>query len=206
MAITLSAFTLIPYALVLLQLRVFYAREQPWTPIVLIVVITVVKIVASLTAPYLTDDPELVAGYLGLANGLGFLAGAIVGHVVLARQPQTAGRPADRPRGDPHHPRHHRGVAARRVVRARRRPAAGPRVADRARFGGGGSLLRLLVLGLIMLPIIGGVLLGGPSARRARRRGGRPPAVRPWGRVTLGHGPTHGALRPTSWPATPAVR
>ena len=34
MAITLSAFTLIPYALVLLQLRVFYAREQPWTPIV----------------------------------------------------------------------------------------------------------------------------------------------------------------------------
>ena len=33
MAITLSAFTLIPYALVLLQLRVFYAREQPWTPI-----------------------------------------------------------------------------------------------------------------------------------------------------------------------------
>ena len=34
MAITLSAFTLIPYAIVLLQLRVFYAREQPWTPIV----------------------------------------------------------------------------------------------------------------------------------------------------------------------------
>ena len=32
-AIALSAFTLIPYALVLLQLRVFYAREQPWTPI-----------------------------------------------------------------------------------------------------------------------------------------------------------------------------
>ena len=46
MAIALSAFTLIPYALVLLQLRVFYAREQPWTPIVLIVVITAVKIAA----------------------------------------------------------------------------------------------------------------------------------------------------------------
>ena len=40
-AITLSAFTLIPYSMVLLQLRVFYAREQPWTPILLIVVITV---------------------------------------------------------------------------------------------------------------------------------------------------------------------
>ena len=58
MAITLSAFTLIPYALVLLQLRVFYAREQPWTPIVLIVVITAVKIAASLAAPHLTDDPR----------------------------------------------------------------------------------------------------------------------------------------------------
>ena len=68
---------------VLLQLRVFYAREQPWTPIVLIVVITTVKIAASLAAPYLTDDRELVAGYLGLANGLGFLAGATVGYFLL---------------------------------------------------------------------------------------------------------------------------
>ena len=83
MAITLSAFTLIPYALVLLQLRVFYAREQPWTPIALIVVITTVKIAASLAAPHLTDDPDLVAGYLGLANGLGFLAGATVGFYLL---------------------------------------------------------------------------------------------------------------------------
>ena len=83
MAITLSAFTLLPYALVLLQLRVFYAREQPWTPIVVIVVITTVKIAASLAAPNLTDDRELVAGYLGLANGIGFLAGAIVGYILL---------------------------------------------------------------------------------------------------------------------------
>ena len=83
MAITLSAFTLIPYALVLLQLRVFYAREQPWTPIMVIVVITAVKIAASLAAPHLTDDRELVAGYLGLANGIGFLAGAMVGYILL---------------------------------------------------------------------------------------------------------------------------
>src|SRR5579875_2922488 len=84
-AITLSAFTLIPYALVLLQLRVFYAREQPWTPIVIIVVITTVKVVASLIAPHLTTDRELVTGYLGLANGLGFLAGAIAGYYLLRR-------------------------------------------------------------------------------------------------------------------------
>ena len=99
MAITLSAFTLIPYALVLLQLRVFYARQQPWTPIVhdhrhhrrqd--------RGVAG-CAPHLTDDPELVAGYLGLANGLGFLAGAIVGYVLLRANLNPPGGHADRPR------------------------------------------------------------------------------------------------------------
>ncbi|MGB8402474.1 MAG: murein biosynthesis integral membrane protein MurJ, partial [Mycobacterium sp.] len=82
-AITLSAFTLLPYAMVLLELRVFYAREEPWTPIALIVVITVVKILGSLAAPRLTHDPELVAAYLGFANGLGFVAGATVGYVLL---------------------------------------------------------------------------------------------------------------------------
>src|SRR6202023_375026 len=84
-AIALSAFTLIPYGLVLLQLRVFYARDQPWTPIVLILVITAVKIVGSVLAPHLTHDPKLVAGFLGLANGIGFLAGAVVGYQLLRR-------------------------------------------------------------------------------------------------------------------------
>src|SRR5262249_55869836 len=82
-AIALSAFTLIPYSLVLLQLRVFYAREQPWIPIVIVTVITTVKIVASLFAPHITDNRDLVAGYLAFANGLGFLAGAIVGYYLL---------------------------------------------------------------------------------------------------------------------------
>ncbi len=91
MAIALSAFTLIPYALVLLQLRVFYARDDPWTPILMIVVITAVKIAASLLAPHLTDDPELVAGYLGTANGLGFVAGAVLGHVLLRRSLRPPG-------------------------------------------------------------------------------------------------------------------
>ena len=84
-AIALSAFTLLPYAVVLLQLRVFYARQQPWIPIAIIVIITVVKIAASLLAPHITDNPDLVAGYLGLANGLGFLAGAIAGYYLLRK-------------------------------------------------------------------------------------------------------------------------
>src|SRR5262249_1502165 len=153
---TLSAFTLIPYALVLLQLRVFYAREQPWTPILLIVVITSVKIAASLVAPYLTDDRELVAGYLGLANGLGFLAGATVGYFLLRASLGS------------------RRLISLVVVRTILVTVAASLIAglvahivDRVFglealtriWGGAGSLLRLLVLGLIMIPIIIGVML-----------------------------------------------
>ncbi|MCH9731443.1 MAG: murein biosynthesis protein MurJ, partial [Actinomycetia bacterium] len=158
MAISLSAFTLIPYALVLLQLRVFYAREEPWTPIVLIIVITAVKIAASLAAPHVTDNPDLVAGYLGLANGLGFLAGATVGYFLLrARLNPPGGQ-----------------LISFDVVRTILVTITASLVAGltayifdlligledlTSRWGGVGSLLRLAVLGAVMVPIIVGVLL-----------------------------------------------
>ncbi|MHA0289974.1 murein biosynthesis integral membrane protein MurJ [Mycobacterium sp. C3-094] len=196
MAITLSAFTLIPYALVLLQLRVFYAREEPWTPIVLIVVITAVKVAGSLAAPHLTADRELVAGYLGLANGLGFLAGATVGYLLLR------GR-LDPPGGRLFSP----GVVRTVLVTITAALTAGltAHVLDRLgglgsltdHFGAAGSLLRLAVLGLVMGPIIVGVLLGakvpeavaGVAAVRSRlgRRRARPGAsvpARPSGGLT----------------------
>jgi putative peptidoglycan lipid II flippase len=183
-AITLSAFTLIPYSMVLLQLRVFYAREQPWTPIVVIVVITAVKIIASLATPFITDDPQLIAGYLGLANGLGFLAGAVVGHVMLrANLKPPGGR-----------------LIGLDVLRTILVTIAGSLVAgltahlaDRllglesltANAGGAGSILRLVILGLIMLPIIATVLLTAkvPDALAAagaiRRRLGRSRSTAP---------------------------
>lgn len=168
MAITLSAFTLIPYALVLLQLRVFYAREEPWTPIVLIIVITLVKIAASLAAPYMTDDPDLVAGYLGLANGLGFLAGATVGYVLLRNR-------LDPPDG------RLLGVDVVRTVLVTIAASLGAGLiaylVDRLlgldglteAWGGVGSLIRLTVLGLVMAPIIAAVLVGAgvPEATAA---------------------------------------
>lgn len=167
-AIALSAFTLIPYALVLLQLRVFYAREQPWTPITIIVVITGVKILGSLLAPHITGDPQLVAAYLGLANGLGFLAGTIVGYYILRR--------ALRPDGG-----QLIGVGEARTVLVTVAASllAGllAHVADRllglseltAHAGSVGSLLRLSVLALIMLPILAAVTLCArvPEARAA---------------------------------------
>ncbi|CAN5806408.1 murein biosynthesis integral membrane protein MurJ [soil metagenome] len=181
-SIALSAFTLIPYALVLVQLRVFYAREQPWTPIVVIVVITVVKIAASLAAPHVTGNPELVAGFLGLANGLGFLAGAVVGYVLLRRTLL--------PRGG-----HllHLTVVRTILVTITASLLAGliAHVVDQllglealtVRGGGAGSLLRLFVLSVIMLPIVAGVLLAAkvPEAMAAlallRRRLGRAESV-----------------------------
>jgi len=157
-AIAMSAFTLLPYAVVLLQLRVFYARQQPWIPIAIIVVITVVKIAASLVAPHLTDNPDLVAGYLGLANGLGFVAGAIAGYYLL--------RNALRPRGG-----HLLGITTVRTILV---TATASLLAGLVAYlvdvlmgmhrltaygGGAGSLLRLFVLAVIMAPIVAVVML-----------------------------------------------
>ncbi|WP_242474372.1 murein biosynthesis integral membrane protein MurJ [Tomitella cavernea] len=79
-----SAFTLIPYAMVLLQLRVFYAREEAWTPTFIIIGIMAVKTALSLFAPVLVA-PEHVVIALGTANGLGFVAGVVVGGYLLRR-------------------------------------------------------------------------------------------------------------------------
>src|SRR6201993_2007893 len=178
-AIALSAFTLIPYGLVLLQLRVFYAREQPWTPIAIILVITTVKIVGSVLAPHLTSDPKMVAGFLGLANGIGFVAGAVVGYHLLRRALLPAG-------GHPVGVREVRTVLV--AVAASLLAALVAHVADRllslgeltAHGGGAGSLLRLLVLATIMLPIMATVMVRArvPEAQAAldavsRRMGGR---------------------------------
>lgn len=215
MAISLSAFTLIPYALVLLQLRVFYARQQPWTPIVLILVITAVKIAASVAVPRLVTDPGMVAGYLGLANGLGFLAGATIGYLVLrANLNPPGGR-----------------MISVEVVRTILVTIVASMIAGLAahivdqllglesltEHGGGlGSLLRLVVLGIIMLPILGGVLwaakvpdaLAVGAVIRRRLPGGAkataPPTSRPDARpVTYSDQSNSYQMRP---PRPPAAR
>ena len=83
--ISFSAFTLIPYALVLLHLRVFYAREEVWTPTFIIAGITFTKLVLAYIAPLIASEPRLVVVLLGAANGFGFVAGAIIGDRLLRR-------------------------------------------------------------------------------------------------------------------------
>ena len=129
-AITLSAFTLIPYGLVLLELRVFYAREQPWIPIVIVLVITAVKVVGSLLAPHLTGNPNLVAGLLG-AGQRPRVSGRRDRRLPAATPRTAAGRwPADPRQRGPDHPGDDCRVVAGRPGCQRRRPAAGTERTD----------------------------------------------------------------------------
>ena len=205
-SIALSAFTLIPYALVLLQLRVFYAREQPWTPILIIVVITAVKIAASLVAPHVTDDPELVAG--------------IPGHGQRSGLPRRRGRRLRPAATNP--PPAGGQLVDLTVVRTILVTVTGSLLAGLIAYvvdrlfglnalttdgGGVGSLLRLLILGLIMLPIVAAVLLAArvPEARAAlaavRRRLGR---ATPLAAAASGapDSPTPALLSRTLWPGS----
>ncbi|MFC9840475.1 murein biosynthesis integral membrane protein MurJ [Rhodococcus sp. NPDC127530] len=84
-AVSWSAFTLIPYSLVLIQLRVFYAREQAWTPTWIVLGITAVKIALSALTPLVASSDDQVVILLGAANGLGYITGALVGGWLLHR-------------------------------------------------------------------------------------------------------------------------
>ena len=86
LTISASSFTLIPYALVMLHLRVFYAREEAWTPTFIIAGITGTKVLLSALAPYIAQEPNHVVVLLGAANGFGFVAGALIGALLLRRK------------------------------------------------------------------------------------------------------------------------
>lgn len=91
LTLSFSAFTLIPYALVLLHLRVFYAREEAWTPTFIIAGITFTKVVLSLLAPAVANSTSHVVVILGAANGFGFVAGAVIGAFLLKRKLDSLG-------------------------------------------------------------------------------------------------------------------
>ncbi|AOW93921.1 murein biosynthesis integral membrane protein MurJ [Rhodococcus sp. WMMA185] len=84
-AVSWSAFTLIPYSLVLIQLRVFYARERAWTPTWIVLGITAVKIALSALTPFIASSDDQVVILLGAANGLGYVVGALIGGYLLHR-------------------------------------------------------------------------------------------------------------------------
>lgn len=82
LALAVSAFGLLPYALVMLQLRVFYAMKDARTPTLIMVVMTLVKIPLLYLCPVLLDGQQVVLGTM-MVNSLTFVVGAIMGQVWL---------------------------------------------------------------------------------------------------------------------------
>jgi putative peptidoglycan lipid II flippase len=82
MALALSAFGLVPYAITLLQLRVFYAMKDARTPTLIQAIIVVFRI-GLLYAFLAISPPEKLAVGVSIAMSLSFVIGAIVGQVWL---------------------------------------------------------------------------------------------------------------------------
>ncbi|WP_245659736.1 murein biosynthesis integral membrane protein MurJ [Nocardia gamkensis] len=177
LAVSWSAFALVPYSLVLIHLRVFYAREQAWIPTWIILGITAAKIVFSALAPVLTDAEHVVIA-LGVANGLGFTVGAVVGGWLLHRS-----------LGDLRMANVGRTVT--RVVLASLAGGAVMWIVDRvlgldrltASFHGPGSLIRVAITAVVMFAVAFGLmrLAGIPeivaiTVAISRRLGWTPPA------------------------------
>jgi putative peptidoglycan lipid II flippase len=84
-ALTVSAFGLFPYAVQLLQMRVFYAMTDSRTPTLVQLFTVAVKIALMLLCPVLLAPQDVVLG-LVVANSLSFVAGALLGQVLLRRR------------------------------------------------------------------------------------------------------------------------
>ncbi|NUP25538.1 MAG: peptidoglycan biosynthesis protein MviN [Nocardia sp.] len=177
-AVSFSAFTLIPYSLVLIHLRVFYAREQAWTPTWIILGITTIKILFSALAPFIADTSQQVVIVLGVATGLGFTTGAVIGGYLLHRS-----------LGDLRMANVGRTVS--RVLLASLAGGAVMLIADRVMgldrltesLGGPGSFIRVAITGIVMFAVAFGLmrLAGIPevvaiTVAVSRRLGITPPA------------------------------
>jgi len=84
-ALALSGIGLVPFALTLLHMRVFYAMKDARTPALINLVMVAVRVPLALLVPLLVD-PENVVPALGAVNALSFCVGAIVGQTLLRRQ------------------------------------------------------------------------------------------------------------------------
>ncbi|MEI4271635.1 murein biosynthesis integral membrane protein MurJ [Klenkia sp. LSe6-5] len=84
-ALALGAFGLLPMAVTLLQLRVFYAMKDARTPTLIQVAMIVVRVPLLLLVPVLVAPEHVVAG-LVVATSLTYVAGWVAGDVALRRR------------------------------------------------------------------------------------------------------------------------
>ncbi|MFC4950318.1 murein biosynthesis integral membrane protein MurJ [Pseudonocardia sp. GCM10023141] len=83
--VAFSAFGLLPYAITLLQLRVYYALTDSRTPTWIQLFSLIIRIPMLLLCPVLLRPEDVVLG-LAAANGLSFIAGAALGQFLLHRR------------------------------------------------------------------------------------------------------------------------
>ncbi|MDT0352372.1 murein biosynthesis integral membrane protein MurJ [Pseudonocardia charpentierae] len=76
--VAVSAFGLLPLAVVMLQLRVFYALDDARTPTLIMLVMTAFRVPAALLAPQVLSAERVVLG-LAAVNAAAFGVGAVVG-------------------------------------------------------------------------------------------------------------------------------
>jgi putative peptidoglycan lipid II flippase len=83
--LAVSAFGLAPFAITLLQTRVFYAMTDNRTPFFVQLFTVLVKVVLMLLSPLLLPPTQVVLG-LAAANSAAYVAGAVLGQVLLRRR------------------------------------------------------------------------------------------------------------------------
>jgi putative peptidoglycan lipid II flippase len=85
-ALASSAFGLFPFALVMLQLRVFYAMRDGRTPTLINAFMVVTKVALVIASTTAFKSPSSIAIALTVATSASYVVGAIVGHVLLVRR------------------------------------------------------------------------------------------------------------------------
>jgi putative peptidoglycan lipid II flippase len=95
-SLALSAFGLVPFAIVMLQLRVFYALRDGKTPTLINIFMVVTKVVLVLVTNEIFRAPKgtnvnlhpsaHAVEWLAISTSLSYVVGAIVGHILLTRR------------------------------------------------------------------------------------------------------------------------
>ncbi|WP_405137626.1 murein biosynthesis integral membrane protein MurJ [Nocardia sp. NBC_01388] len=84
-AVACSAFGLAPFALVMLQMRVFYAYNDTRTPTVINVAMVVTKVTVIAVSAAVFPD-HIVVVLLSVSSSLAYVVGATLGHVLLRKR------------------------------------------------------------------------------------------------------------------------
>jgi putative peptidoglycan lipid II flippase len=84
-ALAIGAFGLLPMAVTLLQLRVFYAMKDARTPTLIQIGMVAVRVPLLLLVPVLVEPDQVVAGLM-LATSVTYVAGWVIGDIALRRR------------------------------------------------------------------------------------------------------------------------